>query len=376
MRYPSVGTRGGFVDLARLRYRVAPTLRRGARDVRRALDRAATRGLGRDLARILSEHRTPRALHPRIRARWNDALAREIVRLLLHRVLEVESDTGFVSGAAAAPLIFPAGRPTTIPDTISSAALRCVFDVQLPEDERAMRLYAYNRLPAQPRWRQHLATPADVANWLGTARGPLRHTLADHWNGRLEPRPGDVWLFWTPRARARARGEPRLLHKLYVSVAPEHVPEAFAATVETLAATRPMQFKVAADAHGFLRPDKLIIYCVSRPAMQRLARELAPRLALLQPHALPFTGSLDDRGRLSWGVDLPARADLGGGREDESWRMWISRRLALALSEAQRAGLTSEGGVRFALDWLRVDGVDTESWTPNAMLLRELAPAP
>ncbi|HSF38683.1 MAG TPA: hypothetical protein VLT87_02755, partial [Thermoanaerobaculia bacterium] len=77
---------------------------------------------------------------------------------------------------------------------------------------------------------------------------------------------------------------------------------------------------------------------------------------------------------LSWGVDPPAeeRSAFGDGRE--SWRFWLTHRLARALLAGKAAGKAAGESVepwRFALERLRLEGVDTDSWTPGALLWRE-----
>jgi hypothetical protein len=59
----------------------------------------------------------------------------------------------------------------------------------------------------------------------------------------------------------------------------------------------------------------------------------------------------------------------------ESWRLWLARRLASALVTAQAMGSTTNGpsdeAWRFALDRLRLEGVDTDTWTPGALVFRQ-----
>ncbi len=384
-------------DLALASYRTAPALaRRGEEWFARKVDkltsgpqrgRRLTRSLGaartlasaRGIATFLAELRRPGRLPRNVRSRWKDNTAREIARLILHRVLEIEVDGMFVSGAAAARAIFrPArrGRPWHGSPTVSVEALRYGAELPLADgDEMALRLYGYNRIPVQPIWRQRLATPAAVASWLALDRGRLQTTLTRHWIGKLEPVPGEVWLFWNPRTPNAHDRTAATQYKAYVSVAPEQSPDAFSHAVHALVETGPTAFKVAADAHGFFRPDKLIVYFDSWRRLTAFARALIPRLEGLRPHAVPFTAVLDSVARLSWGVDFPAHVNLLKANESESWRMWVSRRLADALCEARREGLTSDESVQFALDWVWLDGVDPHTWAADATLLADLARA-
>jgi len=382
-------------DLADARYRTAPALARrgeswfvrklasataGARRKRLTRSPGATRTLAsaHQIAKLLAELRRPGRLPRRMRSRWNDQTAREVARLVLHHTLEIDVGGEFVSGAAAARTIFRRSARSLTPakDGVSLQALRYGAELSLRDQhDLALRLYGYNRIPPQPLWRQRLATPSAVASWLALDRGRLQTALTRHWTGKLEPTPGEIWLFWQPRAPNAHDPSASTQYKAYVSVAPEQSPEAFARVVQTLVETGPTPFKIAADAHGFFRPDKLIVYFDSWSRLTAFARALSPRLDGLAAHAVPFTAAIGSASRISWGVDFPARLNLMLGDESESWRMWVSRRLALALCESENESLTKEQCVQFALDCAWLDGVDTRTWAPDDALLTELAGA-
>ena len=94
-------------------------------------------------------------------------------------------------------------------------------------------------------------------------------------------------------------------------------------------------------------------------------------IAGIAAQGVPFTSEIGGDGLLSWGVDPPAgeRSSLWDGRE--SWRLWLSHRLARALIDARAAETPENAGIepwRFALERVRLDGVDTATWTPGALL--------
>jgi hypothetical protein len=314
-----------------------------------------------------------------MRSHWSDHTAREVARLVLRGALEIEVNGAFLSGAAAAGTVFRQSdfaRLTRQDEDVSLQALCYGAELSLSDEhDLALRLYGYNRIPLQPTWSQRLATPSAVAAWLALDRGRLQTVLTRHWTGKLEPSPGDIWLFWQPRAPNAHDPSVGTQYKVYVSVAPEQSPDAFARVVQTLVETGPTPFKVAADAHGFFRPDKLIVYFDSWARLIAFARALGPKLDGLAAQAVPFTGDIDSISQISWGVDFPARMNLVVADENESWRMWVSRRLALALCDAGNKGLTKTECVQFALDCAWLDGVDTSNWTPDEGLLKELAQA-
>jgi hypothetical protein len=83
---------------------------------------------------------------------------------------------------------------------------------------------------------------------------------------------------------------------------------------------RPLQFKIGSDAWGLLRPDKIVAYF---PDFERLA-------------------------------------EAAGG---------LAEGLSRALLTAREAGEAEPW--RFALDRLRLEGIDTATWTPGSRLWRE-----
>jgi hypothetical protein len=115
-----------------------------------------------------------------------------------------------------------------------------------------------------------------------------------------------------------------------------------------------------------LRPDKLVAYYPSFERLAAAADAVAGRLAGTPAQGVPFTAEIAGGGLLSWGVDPPPEGSWSGG---ESWRLWLTHRLATALLAGKQA--TGVEPWRFALERLRLEGVDTDSWTPGARLFRE-----
>ncbi len=153
--------------------------------------------------------------------------------------------------------------------------------------------------------------------------------------------------------------------KLYVSPAPEALAASFGAVLEALAAGRAAQFKIGAGAGGLLRPDKIVAYFPDFERLAAAAEAVSSRLAGVPAQGVPFTSEIGGDGLLSWGMDPPvSERGAWGGRE--SWRLWLTHRLARALLAA-RAAETPEPW-HFALERVRLEGVDTGSWTPAASL--------
>jgi hypothetical protein len=331
------------------------------------------KAVDRETALLFLTLREPGPLPAYVREVLGEGTARTVAQLLADGVLEVEQEGAFVSGAAAFALLSsgPAGEPRGRLDRLSLAALRHGEALALDDPLRlAWRLYAYNRLPLTPAWQRLLPSADAVREYLGAGpRGANRPFLDRVWTPGA---PRDGWLSWTARGR---RAEPlnpgSTTYKRYVSPPPGLLREGFGAVLEALAAARARQFKVGDSAAGLLRPDKIVAYFPDFERLAEAADAVLARLAGVAAQGVPFTSEIGGDGLLSWGVDPPAgeRSSLWDGRE--SWRLWLSHRLARALIDARAAATPAGVAVepwRFALERVRLDGVDTTTWTPGALL--------
>jgi hypothetical protein len=342
---------------------------------------SALKSVDRDTALLFLTLREPGPLPSYVRAQLGEAAPRTVARLVADGVLEIESGGAFFSGAAALARLGDgrfrdqepgAGRIAAL----SAAALRYGQALALNDPSLlAWRLYSYNRQPLTPRWARLLPTPEAMARHLGIdARGAHRKLLDRAWT----PVEMAGWLAWFARPR-RGREHPEGARaggptwKLYVSPRPEALAEGFGAVLEALTAAWATQFKVGSDANGLLRPDKIVAYFPSYERLAEAAASVLARLDGVPAQGVPFTAEIGGGGLLSWGVDPPdaERSILGGGRE--SWRVWVAHRLAWALIAA-RPEDPEEKTIepwRFALERVRLDGVDTATWTPSAALWKE-----
>jgi len=334
----------------------------------------------RDTALLFLTLREPGPLPAYAAAQLGEAAPRVIARFVADGILEVERDGAFVSGPAALDLFV---RPAAGRErggriaALSLAALRCAQ--ALPSDDPRtvfLRLYSYNRVPLTPRWKSLLADTPAVERHLGIAPGgPHRKTLDRAWQS-LADREG--WISWISRAVDGGNERPDgPTWKLYVSPRPESLftegttegAAAFGDILEALTAARARQFKVGRDAGGLLRADKIVSYFPSFERLAEAADAVVARLAGTPAQGVPFTSEIGGEGLLSWGMDPPRSErtwSLG-----ESWRAWLSMRLARDLLAARQAAATGVEPWRFALDRLRLEGIDTETWTPGALLWRE-----
>jgi hypothetical protein len=292
-----------------------------------------------------------------------------IIDLVLDGILEVEHGDGFVSGADALPIVCAAAPAPEDGDAImrlSRDALLHAQDLETNDPALLMTaLYFYNRIPMSPFWRTRFASHEAILAHVGADRGSLRGLLESEWIASDTFRG---WLSWSSRTR-RQHGADDVTYKLYVSPRPERIRDAFETVVRVLAEFPGTPFKMGDSAAGLLRPDKLVAYFATREELGEAAAVLRRELAGCEAQGVPFSAGLEETGLLSWGVDPPDndRALQWLGRE--SWRIWVAKRLAAALSIAKTARTAAAVEPwRFAIERARRHGIDVETWTPSATL--------
>lgn len=289
--------------------------------------------------------------------RGTDAM---LARLVLDGALEVESAAGFVCGPAAFDTVVerfdPSGTGTIA--ALSHAAIAYGAALRTSEaNDLSARLYCYGRRPASPRWRRTLPERDSVADLLDFRVGmPGSKSVRATWQAKSAR---DGWFSWY--RRKLGAGGASTAYKLYVSPVSEELCATFPAIAAVLAESEAVSFKIGADAYGVLRPDKLVAYFPTLQSLHAAARALAERLAGVTAQGVPFTCAIGDDGLLSWGSDPPSDSVA---RERESWRLWITNRLADALLHAKAAPSEAVPPETFALARVALDGVDPDTWTP------------
>ncbi|HEX6100968.1 MAG TPA: hypothetical protein VF432_31915 [Thermoanaerobaculia bacterium] len=321
------------------------------------LDAAATlKAVARETAELFLSLQTPASL---------GVVDEDTIDLVLDGILEVEHDGRFVSGAEAFPVFFPAANPR--PDTLSTDALRHAEELETRDvGTLTSALYSYNRLPRTRAWVTRFPDRDSVLAHLGSS--PL---LARHW--KLVPEEKSRgWISWAANAGMAAKAD-AVTWKLYVSPRPEHVREAFHALVRVLAEIPGSQMKIGTDAAGLLRPDKMVAYFATRGDLDIAAKTLAGELRGCAAHGVPFTAAVDEHGLLSWGADPPDSERALSWLDRESWRLWVVKSLAGALSIAKRSAHPPVAPWQFAMERVRRLGVDVDTWMPADSLWRPVA---
>jgi hypothetical protein len=317
----------------------------------------APRSATLDLALLFLTLRDPGPLPAFAAQRLGSAADETISRLVLDGVLEVKRGDAFVSGPAA---LAGSPRPPSAGSRVgelSVAALRHGQGlVGLPPQLLALRLYMFGRRPLTPALRARLPDEVAVGRFLGIGDPNLRTSWIESGTGA-----GDPWRMWR-RRRQRPQTDGPGRFKLYVAPTLDALPDAFAAVAETFAELPSCAgFKVARTVDGLCRPDKLVAYFARLEHLHSAAAQLRPSLQGLSAQPVPFTGHVDGEGVLSWGVD--PGADQTGGR---SWRLWLAGRLASYLVEGAVGADDAIEPWQFALERIRIDGIDVDSWAPTS----------
>lgn len=329
----------------------------------------STKLLDGSAARLLQELTSPGPLPSSLREHATSEDQRMLVRLVMDGVLEIETERGFVSGPLASPYLdlLPGQNPVTHGQqgVLQQLALEAMaFAVSSPTAaplELASTMYRYNTVPLSPHWQRCLGESPDALEWLGLgSRSQLRALLFELYDAVDHP----AWHQWVRADRSQSSLPLTPGFKLYVSVHPDDLAEAVAPAVEVLIDAEVPAFKLVRSVAGLLRPDKLVAYLDERSHLQDAAARLHRLLCGLRPHGVPFSCAITDDGMLSWGCDPPASEILLGWQRVESWRSWTTRRLAFALVQAGAVIADPMECCRFALDRLRLEHVDTDTWSP------------
>lgn len=333
------------------------------------------KSVSRDIALLYLTLQQPGKVPEYVREKLGEQCNQEITRLVLDSVLAVEKDGKFLCGADAAdlidagnedPFIF-AGAEGFI-ERLSLEALRYGQALELTDRlTLSSRLYNYNRTPLSPFWKRTLAGPNGIAEYLGIQNGRCQDLLDREWSKISDPALNEGWLAWQSRSfgSRTSFGKPtRIGCKLYISPRTDCFQEFLHTILAVLSRCPVRHFKIGKGAQGILRPDKMVAYFSNYEDLIVTAEELKRELVGCLAQGVPFTAELSSDGLLSWGVDPPAEGQVLPWLGRESWRLWVTNRLAVALIATATENTAKLEPWQFALRRLQLEGVDTRSWTP------------
>jgi len=325
----------------------------------------------RDVALLLLTLQQPGPLPAYMAEQRNAEIDRAIEQLVLDGILEIEIDGQFVSGAAAlqqpALEISQLGRIAEL--SRAATIYAATFDTRDKLDIEA-RLYRYNYAPITPAWSARIPTYAALREFLALDSGPTATLLNRHWDA-LPHDDSDAWIQWIARGEDSVRSRTRdVNYKLYISPVLADLPAVFAAVVEVLAEADAPAFKVGGTARDVARPDKIVAYFRSRERALECGELFCARIGSARVQGVPFSAEIGADGLVSWGVDP---ADIPGREAQSSWRRWVCRRIAQYLTAATASPSPDLPAWRFALERLRLDGVDTTTWQPDVSIMNAAA---
>jgi len=321
----------------------------------------------RDAALLYLTMREPGYLPEYVRIMFGAGCNQAIAQLVLDGILEIETGDGYLAGLAAYRAIHDEVEATTAGGRVAQLsfdAIRYAQNLDLNDIlQLSSRMYFYNRIPASSYWRRTLPTREAVVAHLGIQQGGENQSAIERNWSRADAAAANGWLQWTSRRRTEP-GSSSVGYKLYISPACEALSSVFGSVAEVLARCGAVHFKCGQDLYGLLRPDKIVAYFRGFEPLRNAADELARRLDGCLSHGVPFTAELSGGGLLSWGADPPREEQSFGWQSRESWRLWITNRLATALLAAKASPQSGVEPWRFALDRLRLEDIDTGTWIP------------
>lgn len=211
-------------------------------------------------------------------------------------------------------------------------------------------LYHSNWLPFTSAWSRRFPH-SDAVKEVVSTDAETAACLRTHWNASTDA----SWFHWNQRMPGSGQSRP---FKLYVSLAPVALRQAFPLTVAALSNHGAPTFKFSRTPRNLLRPDRMVIYTSSHDELQIIGSCLLDAVGDMPFQGVPFTAAFSGCPAVSWGADPPSEVRPFAA----SWRRWIARKLAAYLHASDAS--TPEGRAGFAIDRLQQDGVDIERWCP------------
>lgn len=322
-----------------------------------------------DTVRLFHELAVPHRVNVVPSLEAQPAAEKTMMNLILDGIIEISEGADYRTGASAYPILVGNDVTPDMSTRLSRLSMEALEDcskrTSLEAIELSWRLYHYNRLPVSPKWSRKLPDGVAVLGLFDRAdREAQRRRLQQEFRFVAE-REAQGWLFWS-RAGNTAHTEPRRRAncKLYISPMPGDIVRSFEAVVDLAPESEALGFKIGADAHGLMRPDKLIVYFEAFDQLLRFFEQCSTRLDGVAAHGVPFTAQLDEDGLFSWGMDPHVPGHLSW-HSDDSWRIWVCNRLATAIREAHAAHFPAKDVICYALARLQLAGVDVARWSKD-----------
>ncbi len=326
------------------------------------------RSVDQDTARLFSTLQTPGHIPSSVRYEAGEDYYKTMLTFVFDHIFEVEWDGTWISGIEFYEAFYAGQQPAVAQGVIAQLSLDALKYAQALEHNDSMklstRLYCYNSIPLSARWLRKFPTSDSLAAHLGLHSRSTALVLQAQWREVTSSTSSNGWFAWSKRTSQSEYSSPDFTYKLYISPACDYIRDTFQATIAILADSQAVHFKTGKDIYGQLRPDKFVAYFTSMEACMDTAALLIQKLAGLPAHGVPFSAEIGGDGLLSWGIDPPSEEQIFTGEQGESWRLWVTNRLAMALLHAKANRPLSVEPWQFALERLRLDNVNVETWMP------------
>ena len=298
----------------------------------------------------------------------NKNITEILIRLILDEIIQIEGETGYVSGAAALPVLYGENifEEHTVPGYLSALSFKAIYYAWMLHDADltsiTQKLYSFNTVPWDAFMKSRFYETHSIKEFLfSRVNETSRHMLDEQW----QTYPNDenkYWLSWSRHLPGQLLQERSHTCKLYISPHINDLPEIFRRFIPVISASQAFSFKAGNSLQGLLRPDKMVAYFYSKEALFYTAGLLREELGNYPSQGVPFTTQLDETGLLSYGEDPPVTevlSSVDGG----SWRTFITDQLALAIVQARKNKLSWQQTMGFIRAMLLTEGVDSYNWT-------------
>lgn len=326
----------------------------------------------RDTALLFGELQEPTALPRSIVERLGNRADKAIAKLVLDGILELQRGADFVSGARAFEHLFPNPTEYVLDGRTGELTLEALVSARhflgAGLQVLANYLYRYNTVPASPCWRSRLPTRGAVRQHLSTPSLPWSSAVAHRtWTLVDGAAAGGHWLVWKRSSVSIGPAEYRRLtpRKLFISPQCGSLRDTLHATVPVLADSPAFGLKVGGDLPGLLRPDKLVAYFTRQEDLTETGARLGAALAGIPAQGVPFSAPLTADGLLSWGMDPAEDMQTFGWKGGESWRAWVTNRLADSLLASSRCRDLPVAPWTFALAALELEDIEPTTFVPD-----------
>lgn len=293
---------------------------------------------------------------------WSEAVASlslgAIEKLATNGILKVQISDTELTGAAVVVLTRfltgELGRVVLASDPLSSACIvHASRFLSLDRLSVANRLYRYNHYSSFGSDACE-AISKRVAKLLSSGGGPVFSEVAV-----TEVKLG--WRFFENKLmKPKRRGQ--FDYKLYLSPVPDDTEACVENLLNALSETAASAWKIGRGSHGISRPDKICIYFAEQHEADAAAELLGATLKNIRSQGIPFTRRYDLTGLVSGGIDPPMSDLRDNPGRGTSWRVWISAKIALALTLASMHKTYPISAEQNALWTLKVLGIDPERW--------------